>query len=483
MVAFAQLSSAQQKPWQPYPFGQVSYYKDTVAVADTHLFYAVSPDSTVVNGNDTVVYLNRKIFPSEPMCLQPGSELWNEPFVTIYDPFVRDSFRVNGDTVWFNGIGGPPYSKGWVFNVPQLQPMNLSGTESFVWDSAWYNVQLQDSVRRITLYASLSPAVLVKKDTMRISKTHGLLTVGIFDQSVSPALANTLRLQLCGYVHATAQWGFHPPPAERYVEYYPGDIMKWHYHSQTTSGAVDQYYRDSVTSVVTDPDFVQVNVWEVKQTFNDGIFTSQTEQATFLDFDMTALRLQAKRTTAFMAVDTTAGSNPRAYQILLYEQNDNTCVDDTVMVRLANAIYYVGGQCQVGILTDDYHAHYFSTKRGLIKSTYAGLVSGETDQVGYYSPTKGISCGDFVPLDVDERHKDQHLTLFPNPATERLTLSLPQPSTGTLQILDAAGRLVLLERFNGSASETVDVTGLAAGLYVVRALSNSAVYTTKFTKQ
>ena len=75
------------------------------------------------------------------------------------------------------------------------------------------------------------------------------------------------------------------------------------------------------------------------------------------------------------------------------------------------------------------------------------------------------------------------VSLYPNPAARELRVSLPANLAGEalLEISDARGRAVLRTRVrNGQA---VDVSRLAAGLYLSRLSAGSAVGTSKFTKE
>jgi type 1 glutamine amidotransferase len=63
--------------------------------------------------------------------------------------------------------------------------------------------------------------------------------------------------------------------------------------------------------------------------------------------------------------------------------------------------------------------------------------------------------------------------LFPNPATHTLVLSSAQAVTGSLQLLDAAGQVVLSEYVNGPR-HSMDVSQLASGSYTLRIGSTQA---------
>ncbi|MFT3885747.1 MAG: choice-of-anchor L domain-containing protein [Flavobacteriales bacterium] len=73
------------------------------------------------------------------------------------------------------------------------------------------------------------------------------------------------------------------------------------------------------------------------------------------------------------------------------------------------------------------------------------------------------------------------LSLFPNPAVDILHVGLPEAMQGItdLQVLDASGRVVLRQVFNGGRSTTIDLSALPAGLYTVKAESQGKLSTAR----
>ena len=57
--------------------------------------------------------------------------------------------------------------------------------------------------------------------------------------------------------------------------------------------------------------------------------------------------------------------------------------------------------------------------------------------------------------------------LYPNPATNQLTVDNGQLKIGTFTILNTLGEIVFYKQ-NCNALETVDVSGFASGVYFVR---------------
>ncbi|GAB3637195.1 M4 family metallopeptidase [Hymenobacter arcticus] len=77
---------------------------------------------------------------------------------------------------------------------------------------------------------------------------------------------------------------------------------------------------------------------------------------------------------------------------------------------------------------------------------------------------------------------DAVLSLYPNPAASVLTLSLSSNEELTkVEVLDALGKTVSTARYQGNGQ--LDVSGLAGGLYLLRASSGSQTFVQRFVKQ
>jgi hypothetical protein len=73
--------------------------------------------------------------------------------------------------------------------------------------------------------------------------------------------------------------------------------------------------------------------------------------------------------------------------------------------------------------------------------------------------------------------------LFPNPAEEMLSISVPDHLIGsTVRVIDVQGKTVLNQQLNDS-SATLNVSAFTAGYYVVELLQNGQVYTSRFVKK
>lgn len=100
--------------------------------------------------------------------------------------------------------------------------------------------------------------------------------------------------------------------------------------------------------------------------------------------------------------------------------------------------------------------------------------------VVYIAVCQGMGVDEVYGQSAGELH------LYPNPATDRVRLSLPQPATETvrLRVVDMAGKTVAeLQKPAGSAQYEISVEGWPAGLYHVQLISGQNLYRAKFVKR
>jgi hypothetical protein len=101
---------------------------------------------------------------------------------------------------------------------------------------------------------------------------------------------------------------------------------------------------------------------------------------------------------------------------------------------------------------------------------------------GYYSPARGIACGNWFPLSVTNPDQSK-IYVAPNPASTTIQLTFHQPISGTLDVLDATGRQIQTKQLTANDLVTLDVSALSPSIYFIRVLTNDGVYTGKFVKQ
>ncbi|WNJ17010.1 LamG-like jellyroll fold domain-containing protein [Pontibacter sp. G13] len=108
--------------------------------------------------------------------------------------------------------------------------------------------------------------------------------------------------------------------------------------------------------------------------------------------------------------------------------------------------------------------------------TLNGLVSN-------WAEGMSMETCDFV-LSIDPENFDQVMSIYPVPAEEQLHVSLKDEyQVSQIQVLDLNGRVVLNTMTGTSSAHTLDVKGLAPGVYMLRAQTTQGWAIQKFLKR
>ena len=111
---------------------------------------------------------------------------------------------------------------------------------------------------------------------------------------------------------------------------------------------------------------------------------------------------------------------------------------------------------------------------------------------GAYWGTAGVAAIDYIKFPMNDRmgvaieeNGVGTVGVYPNPASEKVTVVLPDSKSGyTLALFDLNGNRVLSRDITGGASEyTLDVKALASGAYIITLFNDSHVYTGKVIKR
>jgi hypothetical protein len=97
--------------------------------------------------------------------------------------------------------------------------------------------------------------------------------------------------------------------------------------------------------------------------------------------------------------------------------------------------------------------------------------------------TSGASAREAVEVRMPEDMSPSSVMAYPNPVTDRITITLPaEMKEAAITILNVSGNVIIQEKASG-ISHTLDMTGLPAGLYLVRASKGVKSGTVKIIKQ
>lgn len=100
-----------------------------------------------------------------------------------------------------------------------------------------------------------------------------------------------------------------------------------------------------------------------------------------------------------------------------------------------------------------------------------------------YFKKNGISCGQEVIVGVENQPLSDHtVTIFPNPAGDKLFIKSASAIDGTILILNMNGQLVHESVFENSFAE-ISTGNLSPGIYLIKVIGSNGVTVKKFIKQ
>ncbi|MBI3500217.1 MAG: T9SS type A sorting domain-containing protein [Bacteroidetes bacterium] len=119
---------------------------------------------------------------------------------------------------------------------------------------------------------------------------------------------------------------------------------------------------------------------------------------------------------------------------------------------------------------------------GLCPGTYSVGVSDGS--FNYGGTTATIICVQGVP----EYLMNEFISIYPNPATENLSVNLSYPNGGTVKeisVYNSEGKKALSENFSSAKKfpNTLSVAKLPAGIYFLELKDEKNLYRTKFLKE
>ena len=79
-------------------------------------------------------------------------------------------------------------------------------------------------------------------------------------------------------------------------------------------------------------------------------------------------------------------------------------------------------------------------------------------------------------------HTDNPISVYPNPVTDKLYFNINKLIINKIQIVDLTGKL-MLSNSGANQSESIDLSTLQSGVYLVRIYATKDVYTSKFMKK
>jgi hypothetical protein len=124
-------------------------------------------------------------------------------------------------------------------------------------------------------------------------------------------------------------------------------------------------------------------------------------------------------------------------------------------------------------------------RRGLGFNASQGFSTSRTDQIEDFSlpPTNDPSLANCSSLSIDEVSIEDTIKIYPNPANDQLFISTTISFDDVLvSLIDINGRVVLNKTLNLSNKNSINITQLESGVYIVNILSKNFNYKKRIVK-
>lgn len=344
---------------------------------------------------------------------------------------------------------------------------------------------ITDSIKTFRFYKTTGTFAMSDFD-IRLSKTYGLISFPDFDQLVyDPETTSPVLHQLIGLSNAAEHIGYSMPGYDDYFPSGPGDILVWEdfrYNPDPFNYIdVQFYYKDSILEKDIYPDSI-IYIFDRWQRDTDGIvvFVPAVKNV----FNRTGFEPLINAVPGWLGMGANLYYNGPGDNSLpvwnhiysTFSPGEDTVVNhvfsggeyswDTINCNYESSLDF-GVSFSInnafGITSHGYSFNDYSDIFILIGSVINGVASGETD---FYT----LGNQDAVV---------RQITMFPNPANNSIAISLNEQTKGTVSVFNNLGEMVMKLPFNG---QSIDISKLEPGIYLLRLETNQNLFTGRFVK-
>ena len=86
-----------------------------------------------------------------------------------------------------------------------------------------------------------------------------------------------------------------------------------------------------------------------------------------------------------------------------------------------------------------------------------------------------------IDTQIENYFNNDRINIFPNPTHDKLHINSKTEKWSSVEIIDFTGRSVLLN--NSFNEQTIDISGLPRGVYLLRLSTEKKMFTEKFVKE
>ncbi len=471
--------------WALFPHGTDMYYFEE----GTTTLFSCKQDSILVAGDTTIYYFN-KIAPEGATQACYDSILDYDEYTMFSWPSIKMEFTGVDYNLFFycDEFGALPAifkslaAVGSNWEIPNASDYSEFSTVTITCDSIILGsfLGITDSLKyySIQTVAPLTGTYTIDKAQYILSKHNGLIRFLPFQKLLNPTTCEDCFkcYDLVGQHSDIGTIGWSGPLWENWIQLSEGDFLKYKHYSNSIFGTTESYTTALIQSVQHFSDSIVIESLNA-----DGLLGTSTYYKAAIFNAINAPVWQPFYIPEYH-------NQPELDRLIGIADSYETIVDTTTfpghwrykqsLVTDAvqdNDFCYVEPSFEYGheIRWDSYIGWTFESSGGPKYYNYSLLIGYVID---------GQTYGNYWPLTAEELAMQKPLlSIFPNPATNTITVNLPLETFSQYEICDITGKICSSGTMQ-NMSQTIDIGDIPSGTYILKVASDHAIQTGKFVK-
>ncbi len=460
-----------QADWNIFPLNQKSYYRYSEIHSNIEKIHFIAFDTLVQRTGFQSVFMNRKYNGNgieqcyAELCdvntSNPGY-VWAQPEL--------DSLIHTGDTIRYSSklyfLPGINIGDSW-----RVSGTLYNGFSDIVFTCTSLSVQnflgVTDSVKEFTI-STYDGINLVNSSltgySFRLSKNYGFLEYPSFIQLEQHRLESRY---LIGFSDSSATHGFQAPTYLDFFPYQIGDILNWTTESHPNWGPQEFFYvRDSIIDVNINLDTLKYTAIRKGYDPTSGVHSNIIAD---IIYSVDQFKSITECPTNWFVINTI---NNFAYPDFSVTDSYTVEQDSSISYRInEQGIQINASTCQL-LYTPDATQHFiYNTKQGYVEYCYDAFYYNCIKLTGSF--INGVLYGDtLLKTGIDIISVDKLIDIYPNPATDKLCISLLTRSAqkSKVEIANLSGSIVysdIAELSESTCSKEINLSQFTNGFYVL----------------
>lgn len=440
--------------WQPFPRDQYSYYRYFDISSNEDKTDLMLMDSSRAVANGSILYFKRKIG-------NPGAPDCRDSIVINFQDLIYNPDSGSTDSMWV--YGDTLFSQPGLYLLLNAQPgqsWSLFGLVTIYCDSIVLGnaLGIPDSIKYYHTTGSVGILPIV------LSKEHGFLTYISVNMNTGTAMVKELSgISINGTVY-----GFSPPTMHDYIPYQPGDILLWQNEFYGTQNYQVLFKRDSITQVERYADSIRIH-------YNEMILDSNNNVTLLPGRSRLFNRSGAGNLLESVPNDLALGNEDSNTEFFIYGSGLFLISEDTVQLSemitrrfLGTESIFYQDSCKEGstIIDRANENLIYNTHQGLIYEQWSDLSMDQTINRLIGASIGGYEYGTYDFQTGITEIKNTDVSIYPNPANERIHIVQRETIYQSVQIFNTLGEVVYGQN-QIQQDQQLDVSTLPSGIYFI----------------